>query len=272
MTRAAISFASLASVAAIASIASFTSCRQPEGRACNDCQASSGSQGGAGYVPNIVMRTYKVPPGQEKLVQRLLDGTTSYPISVVSAQGAQTQLINARPHFTGNGYFVLSAPENIQDGVKQLMEQLAATPAPPAQTSIDATYWLVVGYPAKETTVSDRLGEVAPAIKAISNLGPMKFDLLERLEVVGLDGDEVHTAGHSSDLRQTASRDADAISLRVELQTQGDQPGKVNTTLTIKPNQFVVMGQSGYVPHGHMTDDPSQLPTLFYVVRARPAN
>jgi hypothetical protein len=229
------------------------------------CSTGSGSP----YVPNIVMRTYKVPPSEEKLVERLLDGTTSYPISVVSAQGAQTQLIQARPHFTGNGFFVLAAPENIQEGVRQLIDELAKAPPPPAPASIDVTYWLVLGYSAKDTMVPDRLSEIAPALKGLASLGTMRFELFERVEMVGLDGDEARTIGEATEIKQTASRDNDAFQLRVEITALGQPAAKVDTTVTIKPNQFAVLGQSGFVPHGALANDPK--PTLFYVVRARPA-
>jgi hypothetical protein len=246
-------------------LALFAGCRASDPpRACTDCQ--TGSQ--TGYVPNIVMRTYKVPPGEEKLVERLLRKTTSYPISVVSAQGAQTQLVNPQPQFTGNGYFVLAAPENIQEGVRQLIDELAKSPAPAAPGSLDATYWLVLGYPAKDTAISDRLTDVSPALKALTSIGPMRFELLERLEVVGVDGDEVRTVGQTAELRQTASRDNDAIGLRIDISANGNPPGKIETTVTVKPNQFAVFGQSGFVPKDAQANDPK--PTLFYIVRARP--
>ena len=190
-------------------------------------------------------------------------------MSVVSAQGTQTQLVKARPHFTGNGYFVLSAPENIHEGVRQLLDELAKHPAPPPQASIDATYWLVLGYPAKDTSISDRLSELGPAVKTLTNLGPMRFELLERLEVVGVDGDQVHTVGQTTELDQSASRDNDEFKLRVEVKANGNPPGTIETTVTVKPDQFAVFGQSGFVPRDAQANDPK--PTLFYIVRAHPA-
>jgi len=254
MTRAALFLAALAA------------CRTAEStsRPCGDCQS-----GNPPNVPLIVMRTYKVPQGQEKLVGRLLHNTTSYPIAVMSEKGINNQLITPQPHFTGNGYFVLSAPENIQDGVRQLLDELAKNPQPPAPASIDATYWLVLGWPAKETTASDRLGEIAPALKGLANLGPMRFDLLERLEVLALDGDEARTIGNTAEVKQTAARDGNALELRLEVTAHGDSPGKVDTTVTVKTGQFAVFGQSGFVPKGAAQSEPK--PTLFYVVRAQPA-
>jgi hypothetical protein len=256
MTRAALLLALLAA------------CRTAEStsRPCGDCQSGSG----APNVPLIVMRTYKVPPGQEKLVQRLLHHTTSYPIAVMSEKGMNTQLVNPQPQFTGNGYFVLAAPENIQDGVRQLLDELAKTPPPAPPASIDATYWLVLGWPAKDTTISDRLTEITPALKGLGNLGPMRFELLERLELGALDGDEAYALGNIAEIKQTAARDGNAFELRVEVKAFGDPPGRVDTTVTVKSGQFAVFGQSGFVPKG--TPAAEAKPTLFYVVRAQPAS
>ncbi|HEY6177580.1 MAG TPA: hypothetical protein VIX73_24150 [Kofleriaceae bacterium] len=243
-------------------------CRSPQDapRACGECQIGSAS---ANY-PVILLRTYQVPAGQEKLVERLLDGTTSYPVSTVSAQGNQTQFVNPRPHFTGNGYFVLSAPETIHDGVRQLLDELAKHGAPPAQPSIDATYWLVLGWPSKDAVISERLGDVAPALKTLGNLGPMRFELLERLELVALDGQEARTTGQVVHIKQTASRDGNMFQLRVEVNTDGEITGKIETAVSVKPGQFAVFGQSGFVPKGAMLTEPK--PTLFYVIRAQTAS
>jgi hypothetical protein len=242
-------------------------CRSPQDapRVCGDCQSGSATTG----YPAITLKTYKVPDAQEKLVERLLDGTTSYPVSVVSAQGTQTQFVNPRPHFTGNGYFVLSAPETIHEGVRQLLDELGKHPAPPPQPSIDATYWLVLGWPGKEAPVPDRLGEIAPALKTLSNLGPMRFELLERLELVALDGQEAKAHGQNVQLEHTASRDGAGFQLRVKVNADGEAPGRIETTVTVKPGQFTVFGQSGFVPRGATLIEPK--PTLFYVIRAQTA-
>lgn len=232
---------------------------------CGDCQSGS-----AANYPVLVLKTYKVPDGQEKLVERLLDGTTSYPVSTVSAQGQQTQFVNPRPHFTGNGYFVLSAPEAIHEGVRQLLDELAKHPAPPPQPSVDATYWLVLGWPVKDAPLPDRLTEIAPALKTLGNLGPMRFELLERLELAALDGQEASAQSQNVQLRQTASRDGAAYQLRINVTTQGETVGKIETTVAVKPGQFAVFGQSGFIPKGATLLEPK--PTLFYVIRAQTAS
>lgn len=242
-------------------------CRSPQEapRPCGDCQSGSAAPG----YPMIVLKTYKVPDGQDKLVERLLDGTTSYPVSVVSAQGQQTQFVNPRPHFTGNGYFVLSAPESIHEGVRQLLVELAKHPAPPAQPSIDATYWLVLGWPGKDAAIPERLGEIAPALKTLGKLGPMRFELLERVELAAIDGDTAHARGESVGIEQTAARDGAVFQLRIKADAQGESVAHIETTVTVKPGQFAVFGQSGFVPKGAALVEPR--PTLFYLIRAQPA-
>jgi hypothetical protein len=243
-------------------------CRSPQDapRPCGDCQSGSAAPG----YPVLVLKTYKVPDGLEKLVERLLDGTTSYPVSTVSAQGQQTQFVNPRPHFTGNGYFVLSAPETIHEGVRQLLDELAKHPAPPAQPSIDATYWLVLGWPGKDAPLPDRLGEIAPALKTLGNLGAMRFELLERAELVALDGQQAIARGQNVQVEQTASRDGAVFQLRVKIGADGDAPARIETTVTVKPGQFAVFGQSGFVPRGAVLVEPK--PTLFYVIRTQTAS
>jgi len=243
-------------------------CRSPQDapRPCGDCQSGSAAPG----YPALALRTYKVPDGQEKLVERLLDGTTSYPVSTVSAQGQQTQFVNPRPHFTGNGYFVLGAPEAIHEGVRQLLDELAKHPAPPAQPSIDASYWLVLGWPGKTAPLPERLGEIAPALKTLDNLGAMRFELLERVELVALDGQTAHATGQNVELEQTASRDGAVFQLRVKVNANGEIRGKIETTVTVKPGQFAVFGQSGFIPVGAALVEPK--PTLFYVIRAQTAS
>src|SRR5687767_1289705 len=85
-----------------------------------------------------VLRTYQVSPGQEKRAERLLR-EVSYPVQVVSAQGAQTQFVRLNPQVTGDGYFVLSAPASIHEGVRELLDKLAQTKAPPSSKAIETT-------------------------------------------------------------------------------------------------------------------------------------
>ena len=97
----------------------------------------------------------------------------------------------------------------------------------------------------------------------------MRFDLLERLSLIALDDQEARASGQSAKVKQTASHDSGAFELRVEVEAAGEMLGRIDTTVTVKPGQFAVFGQSGFVPRGALLTDPR--PTLFYVVRAQPA-
>ena len=214
-----------------------------------------------------ILRTYQVPQGQDKTVARLLRGNM-YPIQVTGAQGTQTQFVHLNPQLTGDGYFVLSAPIGIHEGVRQLLEELKSRRPKTGSPSVDVTYWLVLGYPSKESVIPDQLADLAPALKTMTNLGAMRFELFEKLEVNALDGEEARAKGARVELKQTASIDKDDVELRIEAQTAGDPWNKMETVITTHPGQFAALGQSGFHFQGAPATD---LPTLFYVIRAKPS-
>src|SRR4051794_13681820 len=69
-------------------------------------------------------RVYEVPPGRAAEVRRLVKGL-QYPVSVVSAQGAQTQFVNPQPTFTSDGHVILTLPANYQAAIADLMKTVA---------------------------------------------------------------------------------------------------------------------------------------------------
>lgn len=215
-----------------------------------------------------VMRTYQVPSGQDKTVERLLRGN-SYPIQVVSPAGTNAQFVSLRPQFTGDGYFVLSAPIGIHEGVRQLLEELKTHPAKSGPPSVDVTYWFVLGYPSKDAVIPDQVAELAPALKSMANLGAMRFELFEKIEVNALDGEEAHTVAEHAEVRQTASIDKDSVQLRIEVKAAGEAAAAfINTMVTTHPGQLTVLGQGGFRPRG--TPSSAQSSTLFYMIRAKP--
>jgi hypothetical protein len=221
-----------------------------------------------------VLRTYVIPSGQQKVVERLLRGN-SYPISVVSDKGAQTQFVHLNPQFTGDGYFILSAPIGIHEGVAQLLEELKSRPPTTGPTSIETTYWLVVGYPSAKTEIPSSLDAIAPALKGISDLGTIKFEPYETLQVTALDGEEAKAIANRAQVRQTVSADKDSFDLRVQLEmrnTTSVPVGTIETSVRVKSGQFAVLGEAGFKPPGAQgapLEDPRA--TLFYVLRTRPS-
>jgi hypothetical protein len=219
-----------------------------------------------------VMRTYRVPPGQDKAVERLLRGN-SYPVSAASDKGvADTHFVRLNPQFTGDGYFILTAPTGIQEGVVQLLDELKTRPAASGPTSIENTYWLVLGYPSAKPEIPEQLSTIAPALKGIADLGPMRFEPYETIQVTSLDGDEARATARLAEVRQTASADKDAIDIRLEIKVRGDEDSstkdEIETNVRVKPGQFSVLGEAGFKPKGLGPNDVT--PTLFYVVRTRP--
>ena len=226
------------------------------------------------YAQAHILRTYKVPDGQDKRVERLLRGL-SYPVQVVSAQGTQTQFVHMGPQLIGDGYLTLSAPAGIQDGVRQLLDELKSSkvPAPPA--TVETTLWMILGWPAKERAVSPELADAAGALDALASLGPMRFELLDRTQILAVDGEEATASGNAIDrLVETAVVDGDAIELRLVVRVRGGQaPTGIETAVSVKPGQFAILGQAGYMPNTPTTALPGSgrdgRASLFYVVRAR---
>lgn len=218
-----------------------------------------------------VMRTYQVPPGHQKDVERLLRGN-HYPVTVIGGDKAvlQTQFVRLEPQFTGDGYFVLSAPVGIQEGVKQLLEELKSHPAMTGPTSIETTYWMVLGFPSAKTEIPDSLAAITPALKGISDLGTMRFEPYETVQLSSLDGDEARATASRAEVRQTASADKDGFDIRLEIKVYGaDTNGIIDTSVRVKSGQFAVLGEAGFKLQNAGLTDPR--PTLFYVVRTRPA-
>jgi hypothetical protein len=220
------------------------------------------------YAQAHILRTYKVPDGQDKRVERLLRAL-SYPVQVVTPQGTQTQFVRLGPELIGDGYMTLSAPAGIHDGVRELLDQLKSSKVPPPPATIDTTFWMVLGWPATERSIAPELKDVAGAIEALGDLGPMRFELLDRLQVATIDGEETTASGNAVDrFVETPVVDGDAIRLRLSIRVHGEKGSTgVDTSVNVKPGQFAVLGQAGYVPDKAL-GAPAGRASLFYVVRA----
>jgi hypothetical protein len=235
------------------------------GAACRPSVEPTTASRPVGEPPPHILKTYKLPVGHEKSVEKLLSAST-YPIEIVTDKGAQTQFVRVNPQLTGNGYIVLSAPEGIHAGVSELLATLEKTPPEAPTPSIEVTYWLVLGFTAKEPDVS-QAPEIADALKALGNLGPMRFQPLETLRVASVDGEEAKVDGRFAMIRQTATADAGTIQLKLRVTVLGnDHNSNIETTLGLKPGQFAVLGHAGYIPR---TDATAAGATLFYIARAR---
>jgi hypothetical protein len=216
-----------------------------------------------------ILRTYKVPDGQDKRVERLLRGL-SYPVQVVTAQGTQTQFVRLGPELIGDGYMTLSAPAGIHEGVRELLDQLKGSKVPPPPATVETTFWLVLGWPAQERSLAPDLKDAAAAIDTLGDLGPMRFELLDRVQVMTIDGEDAQASGNAIDrLTVTPVVDGDSIALRLNVRVRGGQaPTGIETSINVKPDQYAILGQAGYVPDRAAAPPPGRA-SLFYVVRAR---
>ena len=217
------------------------------------------------YEQAHVLKTYRVPAGHVKTLERVLRGT-SYPVQVVSQQGTQTQFVRLNPQITGDGHFLLSAPMGIHDGVRELIAQLDKSPPKAAPSTIESTYWIVLAWSDAQTTIAPELKDVEPALKGLDALGPQRFELLDRLQIAALDGEEAEANGNTVEkIRSTASTDGSVVELRLAIKIGGGTtPTGLETNVTVKPGQFAVLGQAGYI-----TAKQAKRATLLFIVRTR---
>lgn len=219
-----------------------------------------------------VLKTYEIPPGHAKSLERLLRGN-SYPIQIVTKDGAQTQFVRLNPQFTRSGFFVLSAPETIHAGVAEILAKVAASKPTEGPPSLEVTYWLVLAWPTDkgEAEVPADLAVIGKQLAETTELGPRRFELLERLDITALDGEEGKTHGQYGIVRHTASSVGDAVELRLDITIMGGRKeAGLETAVSIRPNQLAVLGQVGYIP-ARPAAEGSDMPTLLFVARARPS-
>jgi hypothetical protein len=150
-----------------------------------------------------------------------------------------------------------------------MLEIIGKSP-PPAPTAVEVTYWLVLGSPAAEVGAGAGLGELSKLLDKLAGLGPMRFELLERLQVRTLDGEQSRVSGRYAKLEQRASVDGSRIELVIEAEVvaQG-RPVTLDSALALEAGQFGVLGQVGYAPDvGNMPAGAQDVSVLFYVARA----
>jgi len=221
-------------------------------------------------MPAFKLRTYEVPPGHEGEVERLLSAT-QYPVATMGEKGPMTQFVRLNVQFTGGNRLVVSAPEGIHEGVRQMLDVLGKQP-PPVPRVVQVTYWMVVGHPLAEgeqAAPPPQLAEAGKVLEGLAAIGPMRFELLERVEVRSLSGEQAEVAGRYARIKQTPSVDGGKISLRLEAQVQRDRGMTgLETMLSLDDKQFGVLGSVGYSMPDKKDEVSPPGTTLFYVARA----
>jgi hypothetical protein len=218
---------------------------------------------------NHLLRMYKVDPAQKDMVASLFSKGIDFPISVVSEKGTNTQLVRVRPRFLGNGHFVVSAPEGIHQGIEELVNVLKSSEPPPSTKTVEVNYWFVLGYHGERAQPDTRLAEISEALKSLSNLGEMRFELLEKIRSMSLDGHRSNARGVYAKVDTGTSIEGDKIELTTDINiTTEITSAKLRTVIQLADGKFGIMGESGFV----FTFDKKERgdkPTLFYVVQAK---
>jgi hypothetical protein len=210
---------------------------------------------------NVVPMSHDAPTGRASEIRALFEsGAMSYPISVVSAQGVQTQFVNPKPVFVGENRFVVGAPPNVHKAIDELMAGMGKRAAP-ASSTYELTYWIVDATVADKTEVPAELAEAG--LDKLTALGPRKFQLVDRVSARTRDGSKAKLSGRLTRIEQRVATGPDGIELDVELlltPKPGEPAPAVETTLQVPIDRPIVVGDSSTATATNL---------LLYVVRAR---
>jgi hypothetical protein len=179
---------------------------------------------------------------------------------------------------TPDGHILVTAPESIQEGVQNIVAEVAAKKPPPTPT-IHFEVWLVTAVPAAGATDNEPgLAEVRPALATIQKAkGPLRFELIENLALqarAGNDSSTVQGARAGLEVAPTVRYDAKGepviaarINVRLVPRPDGNllaQQGSLKALTELRPGQLLVIGQ-GTVPAKNSAERDSQ---IYYIVRA----
>jgi hypothetical protein len=215
---------------------------------------------------NVVPQIHEFPVGRAADIRRIFDGSAlSYPISVVSKDGAQTQFVNPRPVFVSDRRFVVGLPPASHAALDKLIAGLTSGPSP-AGATYELTFWAVEGAAAGKTEVAPDLADLAPVLEKLPGLGGRRFKSVDRVGGRSRDGAHTSLTGRMLKAEHKLAAGPDGIELEVTLelrQTGGGGP-TIQTTLRVPLDQPVVMGDAS---QAGAADGIANM--LLYVVRAR---
>jgi hypothetical protein len=214
---------------------------------------------GAGVMP----MAHEFPPARIDAIRRLFDHNVgSYPISVVSAQGTQTQFVNPKPVFTSDRQFVIGLPPAQHAAIDRMIAQLDKAPAI-APATYEVTFWLVEASPAPKSEVAAELVEVAPMLQKLANLGTRKFRSLDRVGARSIDATETKLGGQLMSVEHELAAGPKGIEIELKMRLRTEGAPMVETKLQIPLDQPIVIGDST------QTTGNGAGNLLLYVVRAR---
>ncbi|MCP4444351.1 MAG: hypothetical protein GY811_03270 [Myxococcales bacterium] len=237
--------------------------------ACLACNSKPAAEAPAAEAPvadslhtrKLTLRTYQVPGDRTEEMQRIIE-TLSYPITIVSANGAQTQFVPlSNVLFTSDGSFIVNAPQEIHDGLPAVIEAVKRS-EPKTISMVRVDYWLVVGRPASETNVDPSLAPIADALNSVAEkTGPMDFVRFETMQLQAIEGKWAQGRGLHTQIKQKATVENGKVVLQFEIET-GDK-GRIETELRLAAGQIAVLGQVGHNTEPQVSPEP-----VFYIAKA----
>jgi len=209
--------------------------------------------------PVAFVRSYNVRPELAGEIRNALSGALEpmYRVSVASS-----------------GQLLVAAPPNVQQGVEEFLQQVAAR-KPSAAPSVHVEAWFVTASPGARSD-SLTIKELEPALHALEqSKGPTRFELLEQLSTQAQSGgqsSDVQGAHASMQVGVTVLHDSQdhpvvtaQLKLRASLAGMTPVPGMPGITAQteLRPGELLVLGQSSVSDRGGSTDRQ-----LYYIVRA----
>ncbi len=218
----------------------------------------------------VVAQAHDFPVGRAADIQRLFDEhVMSYPIAVVSKDGAQTQFANPKPVFVSDSRFVVGLPPASHQALDRLIAGLSKGKSSLGGT-YELTFWAVEGVVAPETQVSPDLGDVAPALDKLTGLGKRRYKSLDRVGARSRDGSVTKLTGRMLKAEHRLATGGDGIELELTMQLLGGAADKaeptptIETTLHLPLDKPIVIGDTA---QAGASDGAANI--LLYVVRAR---
>lgn len=212
---------------------------------------------------SIVPQAHEFPPGRADDIRRLFErNVVSYPVSVVSEQGVQTQFVNPKPVFVGDHQFVVGLPPEQHVALDQMIAKLDKSAV--RSSTYELTFWAVEAVPAAKSEVASDLAEVAPMLEKLAGIGARKYRSLDRVGVRSIDGTSAKVDGRLLRVKQELQTIPKGIELELDLHLNTEVGLSVEAKLQVPLDQPIVVGDSTQAATG---DGPSNL--LLYVVRAR---
>lgn len=219
------------------------------------CKPAEGAAAPGAVPTNLVLRTYEVAGENAAEVRGVLKTVLFW-----GSDGKDSQKFIGRADVTSDGRLVVLASEDVQSGVKTLVDSVSKHP-PKSATSVELTYWLVQAAPAgKDAPRAAGLQEIAPALAEIEKAdGPQQFTLAEKLAVTSLSGDEAFVQGRDANARQVTVVAPNGINAVLTIQRFGN---RLETRVKLTPGQIVVLGSAG------MKDKDESAGSLYFLIRA----